>query len=288
MAFQGDEPIESMDETPDAHTGEPQEQGEPLPNPFDMTPEERRQWLAAASPEEKTAAILTYADPDDVVLSTAHLRAEKGKLGQERQELKRQQELILSLLAQAQQPQMQQQQQSPQPEYSQAQQTSYYDPYAAYDPAQERLNAIERQVQALNQTLQQQQQRQAQEEGARLIREEMQRLSQEFPFFGEADYPVLFAEMQRRNNPSPTAVFWQLYEQEAVDYKLAKAARGRQAAEQPASQAAAQSAPMGAVAPPTRGRGTAPPPQLRTLGSPEEFVADLIKAGYVSPNLNEI
>jgi len=286
MAFQGDEPIESMDETPDAHTGEPQEQGEPLPNPFDMTPEERRQWLAAASPEEKTAAILTYADPDDVVLSTAHLRAEKGKLGQERQELKRQQELILSLLAQAQQPQVQQ---PSQPDYAlPPQPVQYYDPYATPDPAQERLNAIERQVQALDQTLQQQQQRQAQEEGARLIREEMQRLSQEFPFFGEADYSVLFAEMQRRNNPSPTAVFWQLYEQEAVDYKLAKAARGRQAAEQPASQAAAQSAPMGAVAPPTRGRGTAPPPQLRTLGSPEEFVADLIKAGYVSPNLNEI
>jgi len=280
MAFQGDELDESTYETPEAQTGEPQEQETSLPNPFEMTPEERRQWLAAASPEEKTAAVLAYADPDDVVLSTAHLRAEKGKLGQERQELKRQQEMILSLLAQAQQPQMQQQQQSPQPEYSQAQQTSYYDPYAAYDPAQERLNAIERQVQALNQTLQQQQQRQAQEEGARLIREEMQKLSQEFPFFVEADYPILFAEMQRRNNPSATAVFWQLYEQQAVEHKLASAARPR--------QGAPTTAPPEATMPPTRGKGTATPIQPRTLGTPEEFAADLIKGGYVSPNLDGI
>ena len=262
------------EEAPIEELEAPETPGPAVPNPLEMTPAERRTWLGTASREDIAQAIVAHGDPTEMFFLSADYQRSKTELAQERQRLEAERNLVLGALPQGQQPFGQPSLQptpAPPPDQQYAPPPQQTDPYTGLpvqpDPAivamQQRLDAMERTARE-----------QARMEGLRLIKQEMNGLTQQHPWFSESDHDRLFVEMERQGVYQPTTVFRSVYYDRLMEEAVAKS-RGQVV---PAG-GGARAAATPAVVPPALGQRSPKPPKIDTLASAEDFGKQVAAAG---------
>lgn len=243
---------------PEVETEQPEAATEALANPYEMTPAERRQWLANVTRDQMIQATIQYAPtPEDIVFTNVDYQHKTQQLADQRRELEQERNTYLQLLQQAQAvPQAPPVPSTPPPEV-----LVQYDAYGVPVTPDPMVLDLKRELDQIKEERRQEMVRQ----GETSIKQEMMELTRQHPWFPEAEHDRLRWTMAQAGIASATVAFRNVFFDRLMEEAVAKT---RQT---PAAATAEGGAAVPSVTLPPSVRSRPKAKDIDVTASPEEF-----------------